>query len=382
VSQSETLYKLRFRDSTGALIAELGYSHQSSADNPGVSWLSYYRHVYGTGLLQMALVGTLPWLSDFDENGQVEVWRKVADEDWALDFLSINVDDFERTWPDGTERFVYQGPGENDLLARAHVLWFADTANRSAFTAQPAETVMKTLVTYNAVAASATIANGRQDDFTSAFTLTVQADGAAGNTIDTYCAWANLLKTLQDVARVGGGDYSLTRDPASAGAYTTFRFDWHLGQLGTDRTATVIFALTNGNMGEPKVRRRALNSPTTATVGGPGEGAARLITVRDASNHAATRHRETFVNASNAQTVAARQSAGDAALDRTRPRVEFEWTAIQTGASRYGQHYFLGDLVTAVRPDTGTSTTQKIMGVRVALSEQGDESVVIDTEEQ
>jgi len=377
----QPLYKFRFRDSAGALIGELGYSHQSDATSSGVSWFQYYKHVTGAGYLEMELNGDLAFLSGLDEDGQIEVWRKVDDEDWYIDFLSLNVGDYEKKWPDGIERYLYRGPGKNDLLSRAIVAWYAGYASRSSFTSDPAETIMKTLVTYN-LTASATIANGREDTFTSNFTITAAADAAGGNSVDWFCSWDNVLESLSALSKIGGGDYSLTRDPDSDGSYTKFEFRFHAGQLGTDRTATVKFSLPLGNMANPVIRRKALNTSTAAIVGGPGEGSARLITVRDASSHTSDRHREMFVNAPNTKTTAGRQAAGDSALEQHQPLVSFSWDVLQTKSLRYGVEYVLGDLATAIRPDTSASTTQKITGVRVAMNSDGVETIKIDTEQQ
>ena len=374
-------FRVRFRDSAGRHIGELGYAHAEEDGRGGIEWLRYYKHIHGAGFCEFQITGNLDFLSEFDENGQVEVWMQVGALPWEIDFISINVNDYERSWPDGVERFHYRGPGTRDILARAQVNYAAGVANRTTFTAQPAETIMTTLVRYNATAA-ATMTDGRLVDFVTPFTVELAPDQGRGTVRDWFCFQQNLLDSLGRLARVGGGDFTFERDPLNAGDYTRFRFGFAPGQLGTDRRATVRFSLALGNLTAPRVRNVALGAPTVATVGGPGEELDREFTVTLAENYASLRHRETFLNATDAQTVAGRTARAQAYLEQQRARETFEWQALQTSNSRYGEHYNLGDLVTVIRPDTGAASVHKITGVSVSLSADGSENVTLDTEQQ
>jgi len=200
--------------------------------------------------------------------------------------------------------------------------------------------------------------------------------------VDWFCFQQNLLESLGKLSRIGGGDFHFVRDPDSVRDYTRFGFGFAPGQAGVDRSATVIFSLQLGNVEAPVVRNEAIGAPTVATVGGPGEQADRLFTVVLADNYAVTRHREMFLNASDVETAAGRRGRGATELDKNRARETFEWRAIQTAQSRYGEHYDLGDLVTVIRPDTGARGVHKIVGVSVSMNEDGVENVQIDTELQ
>lgn len=378
----ESRWKLRFRRANPALLAEMGYSHaDGGVTGAGVEWFRYYKSVYGCGFLEFSLLGALPWLADFGENGQVEVWRQIGSEPWALEFVSLSVNDYERSWPDGVQHYHYRGPDVKDILARATVNWYAGYTDRSAFAGEAAETIGKTLVQYN-VTSDATLANGRLVTFASPFTVEIDTDLGRGNALDWFCFEENLLETLGKLARVGGGDFDLVRDPDAAGDYLRYRFYYYPGQLGTDRSATVTFSLALGNLSNPVVRNAALGAPSVLTVGGPDEGAARQFTTATAANYATTRHREGFLNASDVETAAGRAARGNAELEAARVKETFEWEAIQTAGSRYGEHYGLGDLVTVIRPDTGTASTHKITGVSVSVNQNGAENIVIDTEPQ
>ena len=375
-------FRVRFRDSAGRHIGELGYAHAEEDGRGGIEWLRYYKHIHGAGFCEFQITGNLDFLSEFDENGQVEVWMQVGALPWEIDFISINVNDYERSWPDGVERFHYRGPGERDVLARANVNYPAGVANRTAFIAQPAETVMTTLVRYNATGDALTT-DGRLVDFATPFTVELAPDQGRGNVVDWYCFQQNLLESLGKLARVGGGDFSFERDPAGTGDYLRWRFGFAPGQLGADKSATLRFSLALGNLTNPRVRNAALGAPTVATVGGAGETTDREFTVTLADSYAApARHRETFLNASDVATDAGRQSRAQAYLDQNRAREVFTWQALQTRDSRYKKDYKLGDLVTVVRPDTGAASVHKIVGVGVTLPVNGLVDIQLDTEQQ
>ena len=163
---------------------------------------------------------------------------------------------------------------------------------------------------------------------------------------------------------------------------TEFVFEFYPGQLGTDRTATVIFSLGRGNLGQPQIRHRALNAPTIAIVGGPGTESDRAVEIRTSDYYAAARHREIFVAATNFKTAAGQQAAGDRVLMEQEPTSDFSWTALQTADTRYGQDYFVGDLVTAVRPDTQAATVQQMLSASVGLSQDDGESIQLRTRQR
>jgi hypothetical protein len=259
-------------------------------------------------------------------------------------------------------------PGLMSMLAWRIVAWPAGTASRSKFTSAKAETIMKTLVTYNATS-SASVANGRIRAGEIAG-LSVEADGAHGTSLDWFCAYEPLLDALQKLAAVAGGDFDLVKLTA-----TTWQLRWYTGQLGTDRSATVIFALPRGNMANPQYKDLRVDEKTVCVVGGQGEGAARAVAVRTGDNYGASNDIEMFTNGSSSDTTAGLQAQGDAALGENQARQQFSFDALQTPATLYGTHYVLGDLVTAVNPFTAASVTLKIDEVAVSIQGNGDEKI-------
>jgi hypothetical protein len=345
-----------------------------TGDADGFRWLSYRKEVNAPGLLMFDLYVWHDAIGSLDRDSQVEVWRRDAanDLDWYVDFEALFVDEERFTDDAGNGTFRAMCPGQMDFLSRAIVAWDADTADRTVFTADPAETIMKTLVTYNAVAASATTGNGRLRT-TDLANITVEADAAGGNTLTFACAHQGLLEALQDLARIGDRDFYLARTGAQAWEFRVKQY------LGTDRSADVVFALNYGNMGNPKLRRHRLNEKTVAIVGGQGLEADRAFEVRTGTNYNATYNsKEVFYPATQYTTAAGLQAAGDVRLDELRARDDLTWDVIQTPGSLYGVHYFLGDLVTGLFQDI--SATKQISAVTVTYAPSSDKAETIQAE--
>jgi len=250
----------------------------------------------------------------------------------------------------------------HEWLRRRVVAWYQGTTNRSVFTAAKCETIVKTIVSYNA-GSQATTANGRLRTGTISG-LTVQTDSAGGNTLDWECAYANLLETIQQLCRVGGGDFNLVR----SGSNVEFR--WYSGQLGTDRRSSLRFAVERGNMGEPVAGQDWSEERTVALVGGRGEGSARTVVVRTGAGYSSSADSEVWVDAQNADTTAALNAAGDARLVETQARRQFSFKVLQTPGCLYGLHYVVGDLARATW--RGTDYDVKLKSVQVALGREGE----------
>lgn len=331
--------------------------------------LNYLRRVNYPGLLTVSLRGDHPLMAAIQDKWQVEVWRRPEGGTFGRDFVGLYRQP-EYYHGDQGSRAVLTCPGILSLLSWRIVAWKASTTSRSKFTGAKAETIMKTLANYNAGAA-ATAANGRIRDGAISG-LSVEADGANGTTQDWFCAYDNLLETLQNLAAVAGGDFDLVKTGAA-----TFQFRWYTGQLGADRTVSVIFALERGNMANPQYRQLRMDEKTVSIVGGQGEDAARTVAVRTGANYSASNDVEVFTNATDADTTAGLNTRGDAALKEAQAREEFSFDVLQTPATVYGQHYTLGDLVTAINPFTGVSMTLKIDEVTITLDERGREQFAI-----
>lgn len=357
-------YQLRFYDAT---------THALVAVVTDFLRLAYTRRVNAAGLVTFRLNGRHPLLANAADKMGVEVWRR-HDGEWRRELAALLRDE---RWQGDAGGEIYDGTavGILTMLGWRIVNWAAGTSNRSQFVSAKAETIMKTLVATNAGTA-ATAANGRKRDGVIAG-IAIEEDGVGGNVLDWYCHGQNLLESLQKLARVGGGDFDLEK--TAAGAY---EFRWYGGQRGQDRTATVSFAVGLGNMGNPRYSVVRSNEATVAAVYGQGEGADRDYVTRTGANYAADNDIELFVDAKDIEKgqTAALQARGDEKLAELEARALFAFDVLQTPATRYGVHYDLGDLVTAVNPYLGATATQKITAVTVALDESGAESIKVETE--
>jgi len=331
--------------------------------------LRYRRQVNAPGVLSFTLAGDHRVVPQLEHNSQVIVYRRNAAMGlpWTADFYGLFRGQ-KRNYTDH-DTFAATCPGILTMLSWRIVAWKAGISNRSSFSSARAETVMKTLVSYNA-GANATTANGRIRNGMIPG-ISVQVDGARGNTISVDCAWDNLLEILQKVAGIGGGDFDLIKIGAAA-----WEFRWYTGQRGTDRTASLLFALERGNMAEPEYEYDRVDERTVAVVGGQGEGSDRVVVVRSGPDYSAGNDIETFVDARNCTTTGGLNSSGDSRLVALRARQEFTYRVVQTPGCTYGVHYELGDLV---RAQYGTvNVTQKIVGVTISLSRDGAETIDVE----
>jgi hypothetical protein len=334
---------------------------------------TYTKEVNGPGLLVLDLPADDLAVAKFALKGEVLVYRRLPDDgvDWYLDFAGPFLGFTFAKQADGLETFQARCPGINWHLGRRYVLFAAESANLTKFDAVTAEYAMKRLVNYNA-AASATVVNGRKRaGALTGCTFTVQADGGAGNTISLACAWQNLLSVLQDIAAIGGGDFDLVRTAA-----LTYQFRWYTGQLGTDRSATVLFDVLRGNLATPAYSYDLAGWKNVVLTAGQDSGAARATRVRQSADYDAAFDVEGYADGRQSSTDAALDSDGDDYLFAHRPTQEFRFTLTQSPSSLYGVHYFLGDLV-SIRYRTAL-LVQKITAVTISKS-GGASSVDIET---
>jgi hypothetical protein len=325
---------------------------------------NYSKRVNAPGMLVMDLDGGHSAIDLFDYDFQIEVWRRDIANGiaWYADFEAFWRDEERFANPDGLTTYRAFCPGQMDYLARSIVAYPAGTDARSAHTADPGETVLKNLVKYNATSGGTTGDGRVRNVDTWGSYISIDTDAAGGSTITYNCAHENLLSALQRAAAIAGGDFALVKTGAQA-----WEFRFYSGQLGTDRSASVTFALKHGNMGTPSLTYNRIREKTAAIVGGQGEGAARSFEVRTGTNHQATYNsREVFVSGIQYTTAAGLQSAGDAHLDEFEAKTEMQWEAIQQKSTRYGLHYFLGDLVTGYYQ--GVTATQQIVGVDINVA--------------
>ncbi len=342
-----------------AILAGAGPGQDATKDT-FFTRLAYRRELNAPGWFRVDLPATLPDRLGITDRDQVEIYRrdKTSGLTWAIDchglFRDEAITDDRET---GHETFQASGPGALARLAMYHVLWPAGTTNRTAFTSVSAETILKTLVSYNAVVAFATTASGRDNSIPDDG-ITVQADTAGGNVLTLVTGERkNLLSALQDIQPIAGGDFDLIKAAAN-----TWEFRFYVGQRGVDRRGTLLFSKQLGNMANVRYERMRSREKTVAAVAGQGEGAARKIVMRTGPSYSATNYSETLINATDVKPGTAEtaqlSARGDAALAEYRARTVFSFDVLQTQSCRYGRDFSLGDLAESYHPRVGTIGVQ------------------------
>ena len=207
--------------------------------------LGFVRRVNSPGLVQVQLSGANPILSNIADFWQIEVWRQPEGYAWAREQTGIfrKGDWVQPVIPSAD----LTAKGLLSILGWRVVAYYAGESNHSVFIAKPAETIANTIASENCTAAGAAtrIRNGTIAG------LSVEANGGDGANRDWYCAYDNVLTTLQNLALLGDGDFDVVKLTP-----TTWEYRWYVGQLGTDRSTTVAFSMGLGNMANPQIRRR------------------------------------------------------------------------------------------------------------------------------
>jgi len=304
------------------------------------------------------------------KNYRLEVWRKVLKGNtvmlpWTRDYEG-RIRRSITTYTGNQYRLQTTCVGKLETLSRRVVAWYAGTDQRSRFTNLNAETIMKLMVDYNA-GPNATSVNGRRRDGVIS-NITVETDAARGAAgIHWSCAWDDLLKSLQDLARIAGGDFDLIK------AGSAYDFKFFPGQRGTDRTTTVVFAVQRGNMANPVLTDDALAEKTIAVVAGQGEEAERKTRNVTGVGYSTENDIEDFVDARNDEdTDVALDAKGAAELKKQEALTTLKFDIVQTDGSRYGVHYFLGDKVTALF--LNYTQTLKITSAEITVDRQNSEN--------
>ncbi len=340
--------------------------------------LSYAKKVNEPGLATIKLDANSPVVALFTTNAQIEIWRRNPDTNinWYCDFYGLFRSE-ERATPFDRDVFTAMCPGQMTILSWAHVMYYDGYDTQSIFTQLPAETVMKDLVKWN-VTSSATTANGRFINWPTSGLyggITNEVDAGRGNVIDWKCPRKNLLTELQDVAKIANGDFDFVKT-----GNLTWQFKFYPGQLGVDRTASVVFSIQYGNMANPIYIFDKINSSTLAVVGGRGESYFMnyQIVYGDLYN-ATNNYIETFVSANDYDTPEYLQAKGKERLYLAKERRHLSFQVLQTPSTQYGRDYFMGDLITANY--NSIIFQQEIRGITINFSD-GQETVDIEMRER
>lgn len=360
---------LRIYNTSGTLVALLTAEGRSGGVN-GYLDLTWTKKRNSVGIAAFTVRLDNPDTQYLTYKAIIEVVRSDLPALEAYSAFKGFILDYQIKYVNGADYLTVYAFDAHWLLTQREVLYDADVANRTIFTAVPSETILKTLVTYNATA-SGTTADGR-DRLATITGLSVQADSGAGNTQSIACTRKDLLGTLQDVQAKAGGDFAV-----EFVTNTTYSFKYYANQLGANRSGSIIFAIENNNMADPILSYVRSEEPTVAIVGGQGTGTDRTIRVVTGPNYSAANDYEKFVDGRRTDTPAALDGIGLAYLEKQQANPLLSFKVLQTDQYRIDQDYFLGDKVTARY--AGYAATQFVDSVTFTYQPASLEEVEIVT---
>lgn len=334
--------------------------------------LTYNKQVNSPGIISLTLYGEHKILKSIQDKWKLEVWRKPDNGIWAKEITGLLR---SLKWKYANKpSAILTGNGILSILAWRHVLYSAGVEDRTKFTNKKAESIAKDLVKYNATNL-ATTGNGRLRDG-SINGLSVSTNNNTGNTINWFCAYDNLLATLQELSKIGDGDFDLIQTSPN-----NYEFMWYPQQLGTNRTDSVLIAMERGNMANPVYTDERSAEKSVAIVGGQGELSDRAIEIVTGGNYNITHNNiETFVSATDVDNQQGLITRGNQRLQETKVIRTFSFEVIQTPGCEYGKHYFLGDIVSVKNPYMNEVYSMKIASVGVSLDSNGKETIKIGVE--
>jgi hypothetical protein len=333
----------------------------------GFMRLSSAVQVNAAGMLTFSMLATNPIIALLTDDTQVEHWWNQT-----LFFRGLfqhpgqyMVDERD------SEIFTATCYGEKDLLNRSVVAWKAGTQNLALFENMAAESILHTLVRYNATL-DATVENGRLVTYPEN-RISVEDDLGRGAMITPGdLAGKSLLEALQQVATMGGVDFDLIRTGPKSWVFRVYA-----GQRGVDRTQSVVFGRTRRNVSSMAYNDTPQDPRTVAIIAGNGEGADRAFAVRYGPDYNAANHREVFASQiSEVGGEAIIQAEGDRLLDEKRLRPSLNFTPLQRAGVRFGTDYNVGDLVSAVYRTV--NATFKVIGATVSVVAGSPEQVVVE----
>lgn len=260
--------------------------------------------------------------------------------------------------------------GMMSLLADRVIAYKANAANLSKFDNVRAETILRTLFSYN-IGASATTANGRLLNGVTTG-MTTGATAGTGALLSTKCSMQPLLKTMQGIAYDGGVAFTLDYSAPASWVFNVYGS----GYIGTDRTANVVMSVSTGTVSKIVQKKRYSNAFTAVVVGGSGTETARQYATRPASLPTGLALREVYMDGKSQQNapVSYLNNYGSRVLAvGNKQRTAYDIDVLQTAALRFGRDYFLGDKITVRFQNT--SITQIIYGVTLSWNDQGEETV-------
>lgn len=235
------------------------------------------------------------------------------------------------------------------------------------FTAQKAETIIKSLVNWNAGPGASDISRAFPN-------LVIEADSARGATITTQARYQALSDMLEEVLTFDGGGYEVMY---LAGPTNMHQFKYI---SPTDRSASVFFDLEFESVSSQSWIQSDIDMRNALYCGGQGEGVNRLIVgvIPASGNPVGLERREAFVDARDLSTTAAVTARGNAILEQMIEDNRFTATLYERGSFRYGVHFFLGDIITLKNAKWNLSVQSRVISATLNWTDTEQPSIVLE----
>lgn len=276
----------------------------------------------------------------------VQVWRDDIHEGMQpyVDYEGFHRTPQYDTSDQGRKIFTSYGRSFEDLVQRRSIAYKATEA-RATKTALSGETAIKQFVNENA-GPGALVSQGRIVDGVTPG-LVIEPTSGYGTAWTGSVQYQNLLDVIKNIAATTGVYFRVIR----SGTTFTFQVMPTSGANRTQGTAQpVVFAEEFGNMISPTYVLSKTEEVNRIIVLGQGQDAARTTVVRNdiaAQQESPWALIEKTHDARNSSTLDALNNEGDQELLNLQAKENFTFTVLQADASRYGVHYFHGDIVTA-----------------------------------
>lgn len=268
------------------------------------------------------------------------------------------------------------GVDGNQLLSRriVYLSGFSDGV-ASAWTTEHADRVMKYLVKYHLLNDGDNIGDRAMNDTYFA----VDADSTSGPHITDEFAWRNVLESVQSLAKmaVAAGTPVYWRVvPVSMAQY---KFYTYVGQIGTDRTASVTASVDDNNMRNPHWTYDAVEEKNRLWILGTNANSAYNAMDRNKTSvHSSPSPESAYdveieaaVDFFGGDDVTANMKAfGKPKLRDMNPKRTFSFELADNATFRYGVNWFFGDKIAWEYRDLSGNAIVKSVVVRVEAGQE------------
>lgn len=332
----------------------------------------------GVGMLETVFpksVSTTKLLPD----GRVGLWRSIDGQPAYHDcnaIFQIRYFDFSRNLT------LVQAYHANKLLDR-RVIAYSAGSTYTTKTATPADDMIKAFVNENMLAGIVGVdRDGVETQADVSTYLTKEANRSLGASLSKSAARRTLLLVAKEIAEASAQAGTYVTFEIVAPTESTLELRTYAGQRGVDHRASsskpVILQERTGSFEDVHLIIDYSQERTFIIAAGQGEGTARAVQTSLDTTRMATSpfgRNEDFRDMSNLTSTTSLQQEADSALYSDRPLIYVTGKLVNTPALTRGRQFDLGDMVTALDPQT-----QQGYDVRLDIIHETRDANRLDTE--